>query len=718
MANVVFLWHMHQPYYVNPVNQTAMMPWVRLHCVKGYLDMISVIEDFPEIHPNFNLTPVLLLQIRQLLNGEITDLWLEWSRKPAEDLTETEKFAILEHFFKLNRDHQIRPYPRFLELLNKRGVTFYPDDVRRGLKYFSVREFRDLQVWFNLAWCGFAALDRYPELKMLREKGRDFTEREKDRVLAIHREIMALVLRKYGEAETRGQVELNTTPFYHPILPLIYDTNTASRNLHGRALPPRFHWPQDAESQLEKAVELHEQTFGFKPRGMWPPEGAVAPEIIPIMERVGLNYFCTDEENLFRSLENDPYFQPKPVDHLELFQSWQVECEGASVSAIFREKPLSDFIGFTAARNEPKKAAAHLVHHLRHIADLIPRDSGLIPLILDGENAWQSFADGGEAFLRALYGGIASNAAQLNSVTIERHLEEFPPIRKVTTLHTGSWISGNFDTWIGEDEENRAWELLGKARTFLQKQIDEGRISQSKQKLALEEIYAAEGSDWFWWYGPDFSTENDILFDDLFRQHLKNVYLLCNSIVPVALERPIVPARTASVYTQPMHLVSPEINGKLSSYFEWFGAGSYFSGNEYAAMYDETRLIERIHFGFDDVHLFIRVDFRKVKPLSLAVVFFEPEGIFLLTPPINRPGKRKYTLQRQEDHPTESEMIAMDKIMELAVPLSDLGLKAGDSVSFEIQLREGSIEREVAPLTGPIQLTIPTPEFVLQHWVL
>src|SRR5215210_5721841 len=261
MANVVFLWHMHQPYYVNPTTHTAMMPWVRLHSVKGYLDMVSVIEDFPRIRVNFNLTPVLLLQIQQLIDGEITDRWLEWSRKPAEHLNAAEQFAILENFFKINWDNLVKPFPRYWELLNKRGLTFYEDEVRRGLCYFSTQEFLDLQTWFNLSWCGYTAVRLFPELGDLKRKGRNFTEEEKQRVLDLHLEIMRLVIDKYRSAEERGQVELTTTPFFHPILPLIYDTAFAERCLPGRQFPNRFHWPQDAAAHLTLAVEQHAGIF-------------------------------------------------------------------------------------------------------------------------------------------------------------------------------------------------------------------------------------------------------------------------------------------------------------------------------------------------------------------------------------------------------------------------------------------------------------------------
>jgi len=384
MANVVFLWHMHQPYYVDPAARVATMPWVRLHAVKGYLDMISVIEDFPRVRLDFNLTPVLLLQIKELHEGKIRDLWLDWSRRPAAALDDETKFALLENFFKIHWDNLVKPYPRYWELLNKRGLTFYRDDVRRGLRYFSTQEFLDLQTWFNLAWCGYTAEKLYPELTELKRKGRNFTEEEKQRVLDIHLEILGSLIGKYRAAEERGQVELTTTPFFHPILPLIYDSSFAERSLPGRKFPQRFNWPEDAAAQLTLAVEQHAGLFGKAPRGLWPSEGSIAPELIPLMQQSGIEYFCSDEENLFNSLKRDPSSQGRAVDHLELFQGWRVAHDGAAVNAIFREKPLSDFIGFMAAKNDPQAAATHLLFHLRHIAKTILGADDATGLIFPG----------------------------------------------------------------------------------------------------------------------------------------------------------------------------------------------------------------------------------------------------------------------------------------------------------------------------------------------
>lgn len=718
MANVVFLWHMHQPYYVDPTTRTAMMPWVRLHSVKGYLDMVSVIQDFPGIRVNFNLTPVLMLQIKELVEGKISDLWMSWSRRPAAELDEGEKFALLENFFKINWDHLVRPHARYWELLNKRGLTLYRDEVRRGLRYFSTQEFLDLQVWFNLAWCGYTAERLFPELRELKRKGRGFSEEEKHRVLDIHLEIMRLVIRRYREAEERGQAELTTTPFFHPILPLVYDTALAERCLPGRSFPRRFSWPEDAAAHLTLAVEQHAAMFGKPPRGLWPSEGSIAPELIPIMEECGIEYFCSDEENLFNSLKRDPAQAGTAADHLELFQGWRVAHDGAAVHALFREKPLSDFIGFMASKNDPQAAAAHLLHHLRNIAAAVPRDSGVIPLILDGENAWETFADGGEGFLRALYGGIEAEKDRLHSCTIEEYFRHHPPTRQITTLHTGSWISSNFDIWIGEPEENRAWEQLGETRGFLEEQMRGGALSAEQRCAALREIYAAEGSDWFWWYGPDFSTDNDGLFDDLFRQHLKNVYRICGKMPPATLDLAIADSPALPLFDPPRQPISPVINGRMATFYDWSGAGVYVAGSEQGAMFRSDRLVHRIHFGSDEANFYLRLDLHRWEPFVLTVQFFEPAAAKLHTDAIERGGNAQFTVTGADGKTRRCATLAASDIIELAIPLADLGPVGAGAVSFQVRLVQEGIDREQYPERVPIRCALLGEEFALEHWVV
>lgn len=710
MANVVFLWHMHQPYYVNPLTRVAMMPWVRLHCVKGYLDMISLPEEFPGIRLNFNLTPVLLLQIEEIVEGRVKDLWLERSRKPAAALDEAERVALLADFFKVNWTNLLKPEPRYAELLNRRGEHPRREDLPRIARQWSTQDFLDLQVWFNLAWCGYTARRRYPELAALRKKGRGFTEPEKARLLEIHLEIMRAIPAAYRSAEERGQAELTTTPFFHPILPLVYDTSFAERSLPGREFPRRFHWPQDAEAQLRLAVKNHERIFGRRPRGLWPSEGSIAPEMIPLMQQVGIEYFCSDEENLFHSIRRDPAYGQTRLDHLELFQGWHIKYDGAAVNGVFRDRPLSDFIGFTAAQNEPVQAAQHLIGHFLHIAEHIPSRQGLIPVILDGENAWEHFPDGGEAFLRALYAGVASQSERLRSCTIEGYFRDHPPVRGLTTLHTGSWIGSNFDVWIGEPEENRAWDLLGETRSFLERQIKLGALDPASQQAALHEIYAAEGSDWFWWYGPDFSTENDALFDELFRQHLQNVYLLCQATPPKELKEPIC-GYTPPLYRPPQRRITPYLGDAESSRLEWQEAGTYLTSAEQGTMHRGDRLAQKLWFGCDKTHLYLRLDLAPLPtppPFSLLLQVTRSgngHAIQAQTELLKKTGRCSFSILGAKGEAIRRTTLVFNAAsVEWKIALHDLGLSAGVPFTFQVALISGGIERERYPQQTSIPL--------------
>ncbi len=709
MANVVFVWHMHQPYYVNPASRLAMMPWVRLHAVKGYLDMVSILPEFPGIRVNFNLTPVLLLQLEELVQGKTRDLWLEWSRKPAADLDENERLAILEHFFKIHHENLLHPHPRYAQLLAKRGANFHREKARSELRSWSVDDFRDLQTWYNLAWCGFTANRLYPELTALKVKGEGFTEAEKLRVLDIHMEIVARIIPAFGEAEASGQAELTTTPFFHPILPLVYDSDFAERCMPGRARPQRFHWPQDALAQLKLAADQHARMFGRAPRGLWPSEGSIAPELIPLMKEAGIQYFCSDEENLFNSLNR----AGTPADHIELFQGWRVEHGGSAVNAIFREKPLSDFIGFMAWRNEPHQAAGHLLTHFRHIGDQIPFKNGLIPIILDGENCWECFRDGGETFLRELYGGLESDK-KLITTTVENYFQRCPPRRTITTLHSGSWIRSDFDIWIGDEEENRGWDLLGKTRSFLETKLPS--LAPEAREAALREIYAAEGSDWFWWYGPDFTTECDVLFDDLFRLHLKNVYALCGEIPPPELDRPIIGTQAPALYTKPRQHISPSLNGNGGGFYEWAGAGRYEAGSEQGAMFRDDRFLKAIRFGCDDTNLHLRCDLRRWGRFQIVLVIHAPTPLVLQTPPLARKLDAPLTI-RGVVAKEAGRVIASDAI-HIVLPFSDLQAKPTSSVQFQVKVFHDGIERECYPESAPIEIAVPGEDAALVNWIV
>ncbi len=720
--NVVLLWHMHQPYYVDPLTKRAKMPWVRLHAVKGYLDMIDVISRTPEIRVNVNFTPVLVKQILELVGGEVVDEWMELSDKDAGSLTDSERRLILENFFKAHWDHLIKPYPRYWELLQARGTELTERGLQDALKHFSEQDFRDLQVWYNLTWCSFSAEKRFPVLSELKQKGGNFTEEDKRIVLDIHKQILAMVLGLYRKAAERGQIELTTTPYFHPIMPLVYDTNIARRCMPHAKLPRRFSAPDDVRAHLRLAQEQHKEVFGQYARGMWPSEGSVCPEIIPLMQEAGIEYFCTDEGNLFRSLEMDPNWSGggKKVDHLELFQGWEVATQGASLKALFRERPLSDFIGFNAARNEPHRAIDYLMHHCEHIGQVRGGEETVVCLALDGENAWEAFADGGEAFLDGWY-KAAVNHRQMRFWRLGDFFAKYPPRARVEQLHSGSWISSDFDIWIGDEEENKGWDWLAQTREFLVETLRNRSISPDRVKMAWESIYAAEGSDWFWWYGPDFTTDCDILFDDLFRTHLKNVYRILEVEPPGYLEIPICVPTNALSYQKAKSPIYPEISGRSLSYFDWVGAGYFDVKQQQTAMFQGDRKGEAIYFGWNARELYVRVDFVQ-KPEGVRITFMqasqicrveaaERDGVWIGT--LWR-GNDGVNFKREEDFMVQ---VAWHDFWVMALPWDRLGGETGEQWSFYVELLEGGLAVERYPERGAIEFSKPSENYEREQWM-
>ncbi len=397
---VAFLWHMHQPFYKDLVTGEYVLPWVRLHAIKDYYDMVAMLDKFPGLKQNFNLVPSLLLQIEDYVYGKVSDNALLLSKKPAAELTEEERVKILREFFMANWDTMIRPYPRYQELLIKRGRFVPLPEIVRVAKKFSVQEMLDLQVWFNLAWCGNAC--RQPNLlpAELIKKDRNFTEEDKMNLLAQQQELMSRIIPKYKEVSDRDQIELSTTPFYHPILPLLCDNNIARVASPDIFLPERkFSHPENAEAQVELAVRYHQERFGKSPEGMWPSEGSVSEDIVPIIARHGIKWIATDEGILRRSLEG------QRASSAELYRPYSFEKDGQFLNLVFRNRHLSDLIGFTYSRWKGEEAAQDLIRHLHHIRLALPEGGGpyLVSIILDGENAWEYYPHNGRDFLNSLY---------------------------------------------------------------------------------------------------------------------------------------------------------------------------------------------------------------------------------------------------------------------------------------------------------------------------
>jgi alpha-amylase/alpha-mannosidase (GH57 family) len=721
--SLAFVWHQHQPYYPDDVAGENPMPWVRLHGVKDYYGMALHLLEYPEMRCTINLVPSLVMQLQGYTERGATDRFLQLSRLAADSLTESDALFLLEHFFMANPHQMIFPYPRYSELFQRRGAG--RNTAREALRRFTERDLRDLQVWFNLTWIHPLAFERDAELNALLDKGRHFTEQDKHWLLDKHLEILREIIPLHRKLQENGQVELTTTPYFHPILPLLFDKKLA-REAMPEARLPRFTggYPEDAHIHVRRAIEQHEQVFGCKPTGMWPAEGSVCQPMIPLVAEHGIRWIATDEEILSASthgfVSRDGRGHVRNPDRM--YRPYRVVEAGHELGIIFRDHALSDLIGFHYQRSEATAAADDFIACLRGIGQAVHGDQPvLVSVILDGENCWEHYPGGGVPFLRALY-ERCTRSHGIRSVKVGEYLERHPPVDTLPHLFAGSWISHNFAIWIGHEEDNTAWDALHAAREHLRQRASSAHVPPDRIKQAWEELYIAEGSDWFWWYGDDHSSAQDALFDYLFRKHVQNVYVVLGDTPPPELARPISRRGHRAIHTQPRAFLEVTVDGR-QTFFEWLCAGRYTCQNERGTMAQVTKgPIKDLYFGFNLNSLLIRVDFDGPARGALAdfdmfrVGFAEPAGWEVQVARPSSPQIQATCLHHGERADVPGVLVAIDQIVELSVPFAPLGIKADQPLSFFVEVLQNRQSRDRAPREGTINLTCPSPEFEQIMW--
>ncbi len=724
---LALFWHQHQPYYPDDLTGDNPMPWVRLHGVKDYYGMALHLLEVPEMRCTINLVPSLLQQLQAYTERGASDRPLEVSRRPADGLTEEDCLYLLDNFFMANPHWMIRPYPRYFDLYQRRGLG--RNTAREALRRFSERDFRDLQVWFNLTWIHPLAVVADADLKELFDKGRHFTEADKQLVLDKHLDILRRIIPLHRQLAANGQVELTTTPYFHPILPLLFDKKLAREAMPDVKLP-RFTggYPEDAAVHVRRAVEQHTAFFGEPPRGMWPAEGSVCQAMLPLLAEHGIRWIATDEEILSQSTQG--FISRDGHGHVRnpelLYRPYRVRAGDSELGIVFRDHALSDMIGFHYQRSEGVAAADDFVQHLHNIKKAVgDNEPALVSVILDGENCWEHYPDGGVPFLRALY-ERCTRTAGIQSVRVGDFLERHPPREALPQLFAGSWISHNFAIWIGHEEDNTAWDALHRAREHLRSRSLTPHVAPEKIRQAWEEIYIAEGSDWFWWFGDDHSSAQDALFDYLFRKHLQNVYQLLGDSLPSELLRPISRRGQRPAYTLPRSFLDVKIDGR-QTFFEWISAGRYARHNERGTMAQVTQgPMKEVYFGFNLEALLLRVDFDTPARAALAnydafrLGFAEPVGWELL---IEEPATARPRVQLLHDGlAPETEpgapvvAVGIDQILELSLPFALLAVQADEPVQFFVELLQGDQSRDRAPREGAIHLTCPSPDFERIMW--
>jgi alpha-amylase/alpha-mannosidase (GH57 family) len=599
---LAIIWHQHQPVYGrDPESGDYVRPWVRVHATKDYLDMATTVAEYPEIHVTFNITPSLIRQLDDLGSGA-RDLYWSLSEIDAAQLSQAQKRFLLERFFDTNPE-VIARFPRYQQLATMRGGSS-AEQIDAALASWSEQDFRDLQVLFNLAWTDPDWLAQEP-LASLVARGQGYTEDDKPVLFAEHLRILQDVLPTLARLQDQGQIEVTTTPFAHPILPLLADSDLARIAMPDADLPPRFTYGQDAVAQVERGVEMYREHFGVAPRGMWPAEGSVAPIVISMIANAGIEWIATDEEVLARSLPEIGDFTRDRLDTVlqadALYRPYTASGRRGQVAVLFRDHVLSDKVGFEYSGTSGEQAAADFIQRMNNIQAELTAEGAtgphLVTVLLDGENAWEYYPNDGKDFLHALYQGL-SEAPNLRTVTPSEYLAATEPPRELADLWAGSWINHDFSTWIGEEEENRAWSTLGETRAALESAIRSGDLPEEVEAEALETMYIAEGSDWFWWYGADQNSGGDEAFDAQFRSYLEQIYTLIGQDAPDFVHVPIVAQTAQAPEREPQDILSVVVDG-IAREGEWDAAGVHSLPGASPAGF---------LFGFDPSTLFLRID--------------------------------------------------------------------------------------------------------------
>lgn len=693
-VELLFLWHHHQPDYRSPRTGVALLPWVRLHAVKDYLDMALHLERHAGVRATFNFVPALVDQLEDAVAGK-GDALFDLLRRPVADLAPEEREAIAFRCTQCPPRTRER-WPEYAAL-RRRAVRAHED---RGAP-LDDRELASLEAWFLYSWLDPTSWGE-PEAMGLLAARQAPGGKERDALLDLIARLLARVLPAYRALAARGQIELSTSPYAHPILPLLVDTAIARRARPDLHLPsPGFAAPEDAARQIERAIARHTEVFGTPPRGLWPSEGSVSPEVAGLVAAAGLRWMATDEGNLWRSLPAEA--RKRGLLH----QPWTVERPEGRVSVFFRDHELSDRIGFVYHHWEAGDAVADFIARLEKIAD--EHGAGERPVVtvaLDGENCWEHYADDGGPFLEALYTALEGNA-RIRTVTPSEVLERRGPGPKIETLHSGSWIDSDFHIWIGHPEKNRAWERIAEARRDL---VASG-ATEAGAPEAWESLHAAEGSDWFWWLGVDHHTLDKDVFDRILREHLAGTYERRAAAPPPWVHEPIAGVVRLEDESAPLGYVHPALDGRETSYYEWRGAGRLSAGAG-GSMHRDAGLLREVFYGVDAAHLYLRVD---LEPAALAdpAAYIEVEIVA---------GGSRRGLEwpvvagshgiRTGDAPLDGARAVVGEIVEAGIPLGALGLKAGDEIQLTVRTRSGG-ERtgEIASGAGqPIRISGPEDE--------
>lgn len=547
---VVFLWHMHQPDYRNIMTGEYYFPWTYLHALKDYVDMVAHLEEQPKARAVFNFAPILLEQLDDYAQ-QVADYFANKSTiKDAvlASLVETELpaagtsefVALAKKYLRGNRQRMIERFPIYRELAE---ITDKLDDKSALAKYLNEQFLIDLGFWYHLSWLSETLRRTDYRVQSWQNKGRGFTWQDRLEMLKLIGEEIASITPRYKALYDKGQIELCMSPYAHPIVPLLLDINTARQAWPEVTLPNSTHYAGGevrSKWHLEQGIKTFEQHFGHRPRGCWPSEGSVSDGTLKLLEEAGFDWAATGDSVLHNSLrhaDNKVVSDDITARKVSLHRAYNFA--DSNVNLFFRDDGLSDLIGFKYAPWHSDDAVGDFIHHLENIASACdqPKDA-VISVIMDGENAWEYYPENAYYFLEQLYRRIGEHP-QLELTTYREMLKEKPEPLVMSHVVAGSWVYGNFSTWIGDADKNRGWDMLCEAKLATDHALANQKFSANEIVKIEKQLALCEGSDWFWWFGGYNPAQSVSDFEYLYRQHLKNLYHLIKTPEPAYLDEVI-----------------------------------------------------------------------------------------------------------------------------------------------------------------------------------
>jgi alpha-amylase/alpha-mannosidase (GH57 family) len=711
---------MHQPEYRNVQTGEIYLPWTRFHAIKDYYDMAAMVDQTPGMRLTINVVPSLLDQLVTYGEEKSREIYADLTLKNAADLDQREMEFLLRTFFQLPWKEMVFPYPKYKELLDRRGSPDQDGRFLHSVRRFSTQDYRDLQAWYNLAWCG-REMRRDSLVSELFRKGKDFTEEDKANLLKRQYEFIKRILPLYRRMADENKIEFSVSPYYHPILPLLCDTRSAREALPSIPLPAdRFAWRDDALEHLRRARNRYLEIFSQAPRGIWPSEGSISDAALDLIRESGFRWAASDVGVLHSSLSRVGS-AGRDLSPEQKFSAYGWGGSDSDLCLFFRDHGLSDLIGFTYSNWNAQDAVSDFLNHLQVIHESLPENERqyVVPIILDGENAWEHYPQNGGEFLTLLYNRLAESEV-FRPVTFSEYLNNESHRESLKSVVAGSWIYGSLATWIGHQEKNRAWEMLSGARRFL-REYQKEHLNDGKFGKAFQEMMIAEGSDWFWWFGDDHQTPNAAEYDELFRSHVRNVYRLMDHPYPAGLDIPIKNAHAKPHFGNPVHTISPRLDGKVSDYYEWLSAGfaEPWSG---AAMHKINKWIEKIYFGYDIRNFYLRIDLVGLKQRKFPVAarvqvhFLSPEKLMLC---LEHNDQNCWTHRILESRrPKPKVEFAGHTILELGVPLDALNLRKAEEARFYLSILENEQEIERFPRFGFFEIPVDPWNLDTEEWII